>query len=169
MRLDAPSPAKLRALAQLIAANLVVFAAWVVAWSAWWPFQAAVKRGLSKQLRRGCQAFQRIAFLLAVARVAPPQRVKRTHHRASAPRGFRLQMSTKARRFIRISGPHEGTLKARIARLKRMLEAIELWIARIAKRLAHCARKSRLVLTHVVAGICADLASAPSAQAADTS
>ena len=46
MRLDAPSPVKLHALAQLLATNLVVFAAWVVEWSAWWPFQAAVKRRL---------------------------------------------------------------------------------------------------------------------------
>lgn len=150
MRIDAPSSTKLHALAQLLAANLVVFAAWVLEWTAWWPFEAAVKRSLRTKLRRSVQAFQRIVFLLAVARVAPPQRVRRMRHPANAPPGFYLQTSAKARRFLRISGLHEGNLKARIARLKRMLETIELWVARIAKRLHNCAKKSRLVLTHAM-------------------
>lgn len=170
MRLDAPSPANLHALAQLLATNLVAFAAWVVEWSAWWPFQAAVKRSLRKQLRRGARAFAQIVFLLAAARVAPPLTlVKRTHHPANAPPGFRLQISGKARRFLHISGQHEGSLNARIARLQRRLQTITLWVARVMQRLHNCAKKSRLVLTQAVVEACADCASTCAPCAADTS
>ncbi|MFZ2029472.1 MAG: hypothetical protein WAU68_04120 [Vitreimonas sp.] len=165
----APSPAKLHALARLLTTNLVVFAAWVVEWSAWWPFQAAVKRRLRKQLRRGARAFAQIVFLLAAARVAPPLRMKRTHHPANAPPGFRLQISGKARRFIHISGQHEGSLKSRIARLQRRLRTIALWVARFIKRLHNCAKKSRLVLTHAIVEACAVSVCAPEPCAADTS
>ena len=166
----APSPAKLHALAQLLATNLVVFTAWVVEWSAWWPFQAAVKRRLPKQLRRGARAFVRIACLLAIARIEAPARApKRTRHPDNAPPGFRLHTSGKVRRFLHISGLHQGSLNARIARLKRMLERLDDWVARFLKRLRNRTKVSRLVLTHALAEACADLASTPALCAADTS
>ena len=170
MRLDAPSPANLHALAQLLATNLVVFAAWVVEWSAWWPFQAAVKRSLRKQLRRAGRAFARIACLIAIARIDAPARApKRTHHPGNAPPGFRLHTSGKVRRFLHISGLHQGSLNARIARLKRMLERLDHWVARFRKRLRDRTKTSRLVLTHALADVCADRASTPALRAADTS
>lgn len=171
MRTDALiTPARLHAIAATILTNLVAFAAWVVEWGAWWPFQRAIKASLRAKLRRGGRAFQRIVFLLAAAQVAPPPTLpKRTHHPANAPRGFRLQTSGKARRFLHISGLHEGSLKSRIARLKRMLGSIELWVARFSKRLQNCAKKSRLVLTYAVAEIRAAYVGAPAPCAADTS
>ncbi|MBI3438060.1 MAG: hypothetical protein HY054_05315 [Proteobacteria bacterium] len=116
MRTDALiTPATLHAITATILTNLVAFAAWVAEWSAWWPFQRAIEASLRAKLRRGGRAFQRIVFLLAVAHVTPPLRVKRTHHPANAPRGFRLQTSGKARRFLHVSRLHEGSLHARIA------------------------------------------------------
>ena len=169
MHPDAPPPEKLRALAATISTNLIVFAALVLEWGVWLPFQAALKRSLRAKLRRGMQAFQRIVFLLAVARLAPPKPRTRAHLPANAPLGFRLRTSRKVRRFIHMSGLHEGSIKARIARLKRMLETIELWVARFLKRL--CTRRSAaiLVLTYAIAALCADLAGAPAPRAADTS
>jgi hypothetical protein len=170
MRTDALiTPATLHAIAATILRNLVAFAAWVAEWSAWWPFQRAIKASLRAKLRLGGRAFQRIVFLLAAAQVAPPLRIKRTHHPANAPRGFRMQTSGKARRFIHISGLHEGSLHARIARLKRMLENLALYVAGCCKRLNNCAKKSRLVLTRAIADVCEDLARACAPGAADTS
>jgi len=147
-----------------------VFAAWVVEWSAWWPFQAAVKRGLRKQLRRGARAFARIACLIAIARIEAPARApKRTHHPGNAPPGFRLHTSGKVRRFLHISGLHQGSLNTRIARLKRMLERLDHWVARFRKRLRDRTQRTRLVLTHALADACADLACAFAPSAADTS
>lgn len=169
MRIDALPPAKLHALARRLASNLVLFAAWVAEWGAWWPFQAAIKRSLRAKLRRGFQAFARIVFLLAVQRIPAPKRVKRAGHPANAPPGARAQTSNRRRRFVHLSGLHEGDIKARIARLKHMLENIELWVGRVLKRLRNCARKSRLVLTHSIAAALADVACSLAPRAADTS
>lgn len=167
MHPDAPPPEKLRALAATISTNLIVFAAFVLEWGV--PFQAALKRGLRAKLRRGMQGFQRIVFLLAVQRIAPPKPRRRVHLPANAPPGFRLRTSRKARRFIHISALHEGGVKARIARLKRMLEDIEFWGARFLKRLRTRRSTPQLILTHAIAAFCADLACAPAPRAADTS
>ena len=113
--------------------------------------------------------FSASCFLLAVNRVAPPKRAKRTRHPANAPPGFRLHTSGKVRRFLQLSGLHQGSHQSRIARLKRLLENIERWVTRFVKRLRDCTKRSRLVLTHAIADACATCAASPPAQPADTS
>jgi len=125
---------------------------------------------LRKQLRRGGRAFARIACLLAIARIEAPARApKRTHHPDNAPPGFRLHTSGKVRRFLHISGLHQGSLNTRIARLKRMLERLDHWVARFRKRLRDRTKTSRLALTHAIADALRAEVFATPASNADTS
>jgi hypothetical protein len=169
MRIDAPSPIQLQAFAATILGNLALFAAWVAERSAWLPFQGAIRRNLNAKLRRGFQACVRIAFLLAVHRIEPPPPRTRAPYPANTPPGFRLHAARSGRRFLRLSGLNQGSIKARIARLKRMLENLEQLATRFLKRLRNRNPRLSLVLAQAIAESVAKPARALAPRRADTS
>lgn len=149
MRPEPLSPLQLHAIAAAMSTKLIALAAWLMEWGVRLPFHATLKRTLRAKLRRGAQAFQRIAFLLAARSIAPPQSLsKRTHHPANAP---------------------PGSIPQCIARLKHLIATIGRSIARIRKRLANSAKQSRLVIAYAIAAVASEGLRASPAPCTDTS
>jgi hypothetical protein len=166
---EALSPLHLHALAAELSRKLGGFAAWFVEWCVWLPFHAALKRRAYAKLRLGARAFQRIVFLLAVYRAAPPLKLKRMQRPPNAPPGFRLHLRKRGRRLMHISGLHQGGLRQRIARLKRLIENIEACIAHMAKRLAACEHVGCLAIAYAIAVRLVARDAAPAAAHVDSS
>lgn len=132
--------------------------------------------GLIADLRFLAIDLRHALFLSAFARL----NLQSVNHRpalrrpASTPAGFRRASNDPGlRRLMRpaLTGLHVGTLRQRLARLQRILDNPEPWIARVLRHLKRILRAERPCILILIACAAAPLATAPAAPvaAADTS
>lgn len=136
---------------------------------------AAAKRRIAANLRRATSDLRRILFLRATNAFRPTAGRLPLHRFARGVRSG-VRASKAHRRIVRIAtagivtGVHQGSLRERIARLRRILENPAALIARVLKRLHAIWRAPHGAGLILVASCdaCASLA-APATDSADTS
>jgi len=101
---------------------------------------AAAKRRIAASLRRATRDLRKIIFVLATNEFRATTGRLSIHRFARGVRSG-VRASKARRRIVRIAtagivtGMHEGSLRDRIARLRRMLENPAAFVARVLKRL----------------------------------
>jgi hypothetical protein len=136
---QAPSPESLEPIEAILASLRVWILDLVAAILDEFGLRGRFGRALAREMRRKLREVQfdvkRAIVLLAMARVARPRALHRFHPppgycvRRFKPSALRLVTHGVFKRM------RPGHLRTRIARLRDVLENVEVWIARLAKRL----------------------------------
>lgn len=163
-----PDPARLRALAAQGRLWLVEIMAWLCELFGHGAIGAALRAEALRDLtcmRRGVGA---ILGLLALQQLPRDLATPRARRPANAPPGFRRSGGCEAfRAAIRLIKPGRG-LRGRIGALARVLDNLDVWVARMAKRIARTGLVAAFVMVRAPVDACIAL-TLPRVAVTDTS
>jgi hypothetical protein len=150
----------------VLAARLKLWLLDLLLWLSEWMGRAlprALRMEMRADIRQALQGTRVIVFLLAMSRCgAAPMHGQRQPY--PPPRGFRRTGFLKSDlrsicRTVRLRG---RTIAARLAELRAILDTLDVWIARVRRRLMALPHEARLVLCFALADrLCALTAPAP--------
>jgi hypothetical protein len=151
MRIDAPSPKKLYAIAGRVSLFLLILGGWLVDAFAETPFDRWARTSAIREFRLAVRAVRRIALLLGSYAYTPTPRLRSGKLPANTPLGCRSRPVRGHRRFMPVRGLHQGSLRTRVRRLRKLISELTALAARITARMLELRTAPAITLTAPIA------------------